>query len=103
MSLGSATDVYGREMQILFGILDAEIDKHVFHPGGIPCVDERGASIRKQLQRKIRDWPGICFFTKRRKNVTFVLCVSASGCFMQPLGNYNTKTGYGTEKDTWYS
>jgi len=67
MSLGSATDVYGREMQILFGILDAEIDKHVFQPGGIPCVDERGASIRKQLQRKIRDWPGICFFCKAKK------------------------------------
>ena len=80
MSLGSATDDDGRDMQTLFGILEAEIGKHVFQPGRIPLVDGKVASFRKQLERKIRDCSGICLFVfaKRGKNVTFVLCLSAS-------------------------
>jgi len=56
----SATGDEGRDMQSLFGVLDAEIDKHVFQQGGIPLLYEEGASFRKQLDRKIRDWLGIC-------------------------------------------
>jgi hypothetical protein len=32
-------------MQIMFSILDEEIDKHLFQPGRIFRVDEKGATI----------------------------------------------------------
>jgi hypothetical protein len=79
-------------MQTLFGVPDAEIEKHVFQPGWIHLVYEKFTSIQKELQRKIRGWPGICLFAKQGKNVTFLLCMNVSGCFMQRLGNSNTKT-----------
>jgi hypothetical protein len=67
MSLGSATDVCRRVTQTSFGVPEAEIEKHVFQPGGIHFLYEKFASIRKQLQRKIRGWPGICFFFLQSK------------------------------------
>jgi hypothetical protein len=96
--------MFTEEMQTLFGILEAKIDKHVFQTKRDPlcswkrCFGSRTAATEDQ--RLVR---GFFFSAKRRTNVTFVLCMGAFICFVAPLGNYNTKTRYGTEEDTWYS
>jgi hypothetical protein len=82
MSLRSATDVYGRDMHTSLCILEVDVNNHVFQPGGILRIDEEVSSVLKQLQRKIRDWPGICLLQgeKRLWHLCFVWVLPVASC-----------------------